>query len=104
MIDVAAFSPKAASTVSLAATATTSSVAVNTGETAKSKKWRIFNAGPNTVRVEFGPSAVTAVLGTAMPIPSGGVEVFSPGGATHLAGICAASETATVFITPGEGI
>jgi len=59
--------------------------------------------------VEFGTSGVTAVVpsgGTvgATPVNGGDAQMFSvPLNATHVAAITA-SGTATLYITPGEGL
>lgn len=83
-------------TTTLAATTTTSRVAL------PSRNIRIYNGGSNPVFVRFGDSTVTAAAANAMPLPAGGVEVFNHADATHLAAIYA-SGSGTVYITPGEG-
>lgn len=62
---------------------------------------RVYNGTNVVVFIKFGTSAVTAAL-TDLPIPPGGVEVFSVGAATHIAGITA-SGTGTLYATPGMG-
>lgn len=89
------FGPSGATT-SLAATTTTSRVAL------PSRNLRIHNGGSNTVFVRFGDSTINATTTDGMPIPGGAVEVFNHHGATHLAAIFA-SGSGTVYLTPGEG-
>ena len=98
------FTP-AAATVSRAATSTTANVALGTIPCLSGGTVRIYNAGPNTAFIEFGgTSAIEAATATSMPIPSGAIETFSRGpSVTHMAAICAASQTATVYATPGNG-
>lgn len=83
-------------TVTLAATTTTSRVAL------PSRNVRFHNGGSATVFVRFGDSTVTAAVTNAMPIPAGGVEMFCHADATHIAAIYA-SGTGTIYVTPGEG-
>ncbi len=70
---------------------------------------RIFNAGPNTVFVNFGPSSVVAAIpventpADGKPIPSGMVEIWPKGVHTHIAGICGSSESAVIYMTIGDG-
>lgn len=92
------FSPNSP-TLRVAATATSAGGAISQD----SNQLRIYNLGPNKVFVRWGSGAQTA-LTTDLPIPPGGVEVFTVGtGRTNVAAICDASETATVFFTTGEG-
>lgn len=66
---------------------------------------RAFNAGPNPVWLNFGQSnAVTATTPGGMYLAVGAVEylsVIGSGGSTWVAGICAATQTAAVELTPG---
>ena len=63
---------------------------------------RIANVGTQTVFLAFGTG--TASVTTSMPIPAGGVEVFScPGGLSTLSVIAAATGS-TLYATPGTGI
>jgi P pilus assembly chaperone PapD len=94
-------------TVSLAATSTTGSVALTARGGGNSVV--VSNKGPNWVHVKFGDSNVTAALpagATAGDTPVGpGVQMTlrRDDGNTHMAAICAAGETATVWATGGEG-
>jgi hypothetical protein len=100
------FRPTAASTVSLPATSTTGAVALTlSGEPGL----LIYNNGPNVAYVELGVSGVVATVPSgatpgSQPIPSGGWIAMERRGATHLAAICASTETATLFATPGRGL
>jgi len=66
-------------------------------------------ANDSMIFAEFGDSSVTAVVpsgGTlgATPINGGDAQMFSvPPNATYIAAITA-SGTATLYITPGEGL
>ena len=95
------FSPNPGSTVSIAATTASASVAVATGQD-KASAVRVYNAGPSGVRVRWGVGAQTAVAGDVL-VPAGAVEVFSKGGADTIAAKCD-SGTATVEFTTGEGL
>jgi hypothetical protein len=100
------FHPTSGGTVSLSATSTTGAVALALVPGGQFQI-RYYNKGPNTVFVKRGTSTVTAAL-TDYPLPSGIVEVVTvnnpdAGGVTHIAGICAATETATLYISIGSG-
>jgi hypothetical protein len=88
-----------AGTVSLAATAASGSTALD----AYAKVVRLYNKGPNTAFIKFGIGATTATT-SDMPLPSGAIETFSKDRADTIAAICAATETATIYITVGEGM
>jgi hypothetical protein len=94
-----AFSPAAAS-VTLAATAASADVAL---PATRSPVLLLQNAGPNTCFVQLGVGVQTALTTTGLPVLSGQVMAINPGGATHVAGICAAAGTATLFVTAGTG-
>jgi hypothetical protein len=98
---VTAFAPKSAGTSTIAVT--TSSAATSVNPAPGSPRMRLYNAGPSTVFVEQGNSSVVATVAASMPIPAGGVEVFTFARATHLAAITG-SGTATLYATPGEGV
>lgn len=92
-----AFSPQA--TATLSATSSSDRVALaGTGS-----QIVIQNAGPNVVFVQLGDSTVTAAVASGFPVFNGASVQISRAGHTHLAGICAATQTATVYATPGEG-
>lgn len=94
-----AFRPTA-ETITLACTAISASTTVLRQEP---MQLRIYNAGPNDVFIRLGNGALTAVVATDMPIPAGAVEVFTKNAAGSVAGICAGTGTATVYLTAGEG-
>lgn len=108
-MNVNPFSPDFANTKSLAVTSTSNSVTLSTTDTNTGTLGqgynviRIVNAGPNTAFIRWGTGTVTA-LATDMPMLSGTVEVFtkSPND-TVIAAISAATQTATLYITCGEG-
>lgn len=108
-MNVNAFSPDFANTKSISVTSTSASVTLatvdtNTGTLGQGyNAIRIVNAGPNTAFVRWGTGTQTA-LATDMPILAGTVEVFSKSpDATTIAAIAAATQTATLYITCGEG-
>lgn len=63
---------------------------------------RVFNAGPNSVRIVYGRGAQT-VDDTGMLMPSGLVETHVKVGYDTLSAKCAPGETATLQITCGSG-
>ena len=63
---------------------------------------RICNAGGSTAFIRWGVGAQTAVT-TDMPMLSGTVEVFNKGIADTIAAICASGQTATLYLTLGNG-
>lgn len=96
------FSPTG-STVNLAVTNSTGSVALPQAGNKGLWNVRVNNLGSATVFINFGTSAVTATTAAGMPITAAAPEVFSvPDGATHVAAITA-SGTATVYFTASTG-
>lgn len=94
------FYPRPASTQSLAATTTSSSVTF-TGESLNDTELYVYNAGTDAVFCRWGVGAQTATT-AGLPIPSGTVQVFSRNGATVFA--CRTfTTTATVYVTTGNG-
>lgn len=89
-----------AETIPLACTAVSAST---TALRQEPMQVRIYNAGPNDVFVRFGTGAMTAVVSIDMPVPAGAVEVFTKTAAGTVAGICAGTGTATLYLTAGEG-
>ena len=61
----------------------------------------VYNATAVRVYIQFGDVTVESTT-AKMPIPAGGVEVFSIGAATYIAGITDTG-TGTVYATPGVG-
>lgn len=68
---------------------------------------RVYNAGPNPAFIRWGivaQGAVTASATTDMIIPVGNTETFNKGtGTDTFAAICSAAQTATLYVTAGEG-
>lgn len=102
MASINPFTPDSANTKTIAATSTSSSVTLATPDV-NSNVMRIVNLGPNTVFLRWGTGAQTA-LTTDMAMLSGTVEVFSKApGMDTVAAICAGGNSATVYVTCGEG-
>lgn len=114
-MNVQPFSPSLGNTKNLGATAAASSVTLapidtNTGSLGQGNNvFRIVNSGPNAVFLRWGtaaqiaatPASVTADLAML----AGTVEVFTKSpDVTTVSAICAATQTATIFITCGEGL
>jgi hypothetical protein len=94
------FYPRPTSTQSIAATTTSASVTF-TGESLNDTELYVYNAGTDAVFCRWGVGAQTATT-SALPIPSGTVQVFNRNGATVFA--CRTfTTTATVYITTGNG-
>lgn len=121
MVNVAPFGPNFSKSKTISATSTSSSVTLDATDVSSTPSvgsatpafvggasgghsvMRIVNAGPNTAFIRFGVGAQTA-LTTDMPILAGAIELFSKAADTDtVAAICAASQTATVYVTCGEG-
>jgi hypothetical protein len=91
-------------TVSLAVDGTTDRVALTAIGDQGGMEVRLYNAGTETVFVNFGISTVEATTAAGMPVPSGAIEVHTVGPAvTHVAALTA-SGTATLYATSGRGI
>lgn len=70
---------------------------------AQNAQIRIANAGPNKVFVRWGVGGQAAAT-TDTPILAGTAELFTKAiGDNGFAAICDTGETATVFVTTGEG-
>lgn len=75
---------------------------------------RVHNAGPNTAFIASGASAAAAQAAAVIPtgavsqnvyaIPSGAIEVLTIQKNLFWSGICAATQTASVYLVPGDGI
>ena len=91
-------------TVNIAVTATASSVSLSSAIAANSPNIRIYNAGPSSAFIRWGIGAQTASIGADVPIAGGMTESFFKGQADTFSAVCAASQTATVYITPGLGL
>jgi len=65
----------------------------------------LTNLGPNKCFVRFGKSLQTAAaVASDMPILPGTSRVITKDAMNSVAAICAATESATLYITPGEGV
>jgi hypothetical protein len=95
------FRTDGAATVTLAATATTGRVQIQTA-VGGTQNVRLYNAGTVAVFVECGTVAVVATVAASLPVAPGAVEVIGCN-QTYFAGITA-SGTATLYITPGTGL
>jgi len=109
MAIVTPFGPNFSKTKTLSASQTTASVtldATDVGTAATgggANAIRIVNAGPNIAFVRWGTGVQTAVT-TDMPLMAGTVEVFAkPATADTVAAICSSGQTATLYVTGGEG-
>lgn len=99
-MNVKTFAPNLAiNTAQLAASATSSRVALDQFSSAV----RVLNAGPDLAYIHFGGATVTAD-NARMPIPVGSTELFTKANLTHVAAVCDATKTATLYFTSGEGI
>lgn len=101
MYNLRPFAPAPADSKTISAT--TSSAATSFNPAGQFITARLYNAGPDTVFVEFGGSAVVAAVASGMPIPPGQTEVFAIHPIQYIATICPTS-TATLYVTPGEGV
>lgn len=103
------FTPQA-NTFAIAVTSTASTPVQLLGTGNGSNRYRVVNVGPNTAFIAFGNSAVVAVAPVAgtpangVPSLSGTVETFGAAPNTYVSLICAATQTAIVYFTPGDGI
>lgn len=102
MASTNSFTPSTAGTKTVSATSSNSSTALNSAD-AGCQALRIVNKGPNTIFVIMGVGAQTASVTTSMPMLAGTVEVFTKGLADTIGLICNSTETATVYLSPGEG-
>jgi hypothetical protein len=110
-----AFMPNSKKTQTLSATSTTGSATLDATDVSSSTTitsamtsygkdtMRIVNAGPNIVFLVWGTGAQTATTG-CMPMLPNTIELFSKAWSDNtVAGICASGQTATVYVTCGEG-
>lgn len=94
------FRPNTAGTVTIAV-ATSSAATALVG---KGSDLIFTNAGPNTAFVEQGSSAITAAVATGFPVLAGVTMTLGRAdGVTHVATICAAGTSATLYVSSGEG-
>jgi hypothetical protein len=101
-MQVQPFSPSNLATTTISATQTAASTALASTDTALNVI-RIVNSGPNIVFLTLGTGAQAPTVAAGFPMMAGTVEVFSKGLADHIGTICATSQTATVYVTCGEG-
>jgi hypothetical protein len=109
-VQVTPFLPIGSLTVTVSCTQTNTSQAVtfpNSSNPEQPNTLRVVNTGPNTVWILAGVGATVASASASvgdLPVPAGNTEVFwVPKGADHIGLICATGQTATVFLTPGQG-
>jgi hypothetical protein len=91
------------STKKIAASATTARTALTTPPVGPTQV-RVYNAGAVTAFVGFGGSSVVATLTTSIPLPAGGVEVYSTQENETYAAAITAADTADVYFTMGDGL
>jgi len=96
-----AFRTDGAATVTLAATATTGRVQIQSAA-GGTQNVRVYNAGTVAVFINCGDVTVVATTAAGLPIAPGTVEVLGCN-QTHIAGITA-SGTASLYVTPGTGL
>lgn len=95
---IKSFRPGAA-TVNIAATATSSSVALN----ANAYAVRVVNTGTVPVFIHFSNDpAFVASTTTSMPVLGGATETFEKGPLSSVSAV--STGTATVYFTVGEGL
>ena len=96
-------------TATLAVTSTTARVPINLNGALQIE---LYNAGPNDAFVTFGDVTVTATLPStsagSYPIGAGQCKVITLRAdfvnlITNMAAICAATQTATIWASPGVG-
>jgi hypothetical protein len=96
------FSPQGGAGQKIAATDTEAAVAI--GHASGQKQLLLSSTGTNVVFVKFGDSTVTAAEDDDMPIlPNTQVIVSITQGVTHISTVCASGESATLWVTPGNG-
>ena len=79
------------------------------GGTGGSSCYMVYNSGPNTAFLVGAATAANAVIPTdgtpanGIPIPSATVLYWTSAPNAYWSAICAATQSATVYITPGDG-
>ncbi len=100
---IMAFSPMG-NTVSVDATATTSTTAITQAPEKGGGNMMVSCRGTDPVYIKFGTSGTVVTVATGIPVLSGNTVIFSVGpGVTHVACICDTTETGTIHFTPGRG-
>lgn len=106
------FDPAQGLTAVLAVTATSTATPIQVkGKNNNATSRLFFNAGPNNcwivgTKATGDAVAVKPVAGTpsyGIPVPNGAIFVMAFPPDTYFAAICSGGETATLYITPGEG-
>ncbi len=105
-----AFSPQG-NTAALSVTSTSTATPIQVlGNVSNATQHMAYNAGPYDCFLAWGKDAtVTAVAPTAgspangIPVPAGAIMVLSFPPNAFFAAICASTNTATLYLTPGEG-
>lgn len=101
MANTQPFSPSANAT--LAVTATTGNVAV--GSANQGSTFQFCNAGTNICFIKNGTSNAITAATTDIPVLAGAILTYSfPPETTHIAAICLAASTTTLYISRGEGV
>jgi len=67
---------------------------------AQSRRVKISNAGPNPAFVRFGPASQTAVTTDFCVLNGESVTVELSPSYTNMGAICAATQTATLYLSP----
>lgn len=101
------FAPTGRSTVTLSVTTSTGSRQIRPAIGTHSSVL-VSNTGSAWAYVEFGDSAITAVVPSGattggVPVAPGSQQTFR-NGATYAAAICGGSDSTTLAFTPGEGL
>ena len=95
------FTPNQAGTVTISVTSTSGNTAL---PTSGGGSLLLTNLGTNKCFIKItSDSAATASATADMPILAGRALLISCGDATRIAHICAATETATLYVTRGVG-
>lgn len=106
-----AFAPQPTNTVAFAGTSTSTATPLQVkGALNNATQRLVYNKGPNNAFLAWGKDntvvAAIPVAGTpanGVPIAAGAVYTLSYPPNAFFAVVCAATETCTLYITPGEG-
>lgn len=105
-----AFTPQPTNSAALSVTSTSTATPIQVkGALNNATQRMIYNAGPNDCWLASGAADVVAAIPAAgtpangVAIPAGAVMTLSYPPNTYFAAVCAATKTATLYITPGEG-
>ena len=97
----------AQNTATLAVTASSGRVAINLNG---APQVELYNQGPNDCFVAFGDVTVVATVPSgssgSYPVAAGTVKIvtiLNPNSITNMAAICASTQTAALFASPGVG-